>query len=70
MGILLPSFELVTPLPPYPPASEALANQWDHPIWAAPHEGMADYVVSENIKDVPPADSHGRRSRPLPYSLV
>ena len=60
MSILLPSFELVSPLPPYPPAWESLADQWDHPIWAAARECNADYVVSENTTDFPAADSHGR----------
>jgi hypothetical protein len=60
MSILLPSFELVAPLPPYPPAWESLTDKWDHPIWAAAHEGSAGYVVSDNTKDFPPADSHGR----------
>lgn len=60
MSILLPSFELVAPLPPYPPAWESLTDQWDHPIWAAAQEGNARYVVSENTKDFPPAGEYGR----------
>jgi PIN domain-containing protein len=53
MQLLLPVFEVVTPLPPYPPAWEALADVWDHPIWAAAKLGGARYVISENIRDYP-----------------
>jgi hypothetical protein len=60
MSILLPSFELVAPLPPYPPIWESLTDPWDHPVWAAAQEGRAGYVVSENTRDFPPADEHGR----------
>jgi hypothetical protein len=62
MSILLPSFELVAPIPPYPLAWDSLTDQWDHPIWAAAREGNAGYVVSENTRDFPPADEHGRHA--------
>src|SRR5207248_687760 len=54
MEILLPTFELVTPLPPYPIAWASLEDQWDLPVWAAAVEGHAEYVISENIRDFPP----------------
>lgn len=60
MQWLLPSFELVNPLPPYPPPWEALTDQWDHPIWAAAKLGIAQYVVSENTHDYPPRQPDGR----------
>lgn len=61
MEWLLPSFELVAPLPPYPPAWSALSDQWDHPIWAAAKLGRASYVVSQNTRDYPPVAHDGRR---------
>jgi hypothetical protein len=60
MSILLPSFELVAPLPPYPPVWDSLTDQWDHPILAAAQRGHAGYVVSNNMRDFPPADASGR----------
>lgn len=60
MEILLPSFELVPALPPYPPAWETLSDRWDHPIWAAAKEGNAQYVISANTLDFPPRNSDGR----------
>jgi len=60
MQILLSSFELVAPLPPYPPAWETLADVWDHPIWAATKLGHADCVISENTHDYPPRQPDGR----------
>ena len=51
MQWLLPTFELVNPLPPYPPAWEQLADVWDHPVWATAKIGGAQYVVSENSHD-------------------
>lgn len=60
MQWLLPSFEVVSPLPPYPPAWETLTDQWDHPIWATAKLGQAQYVVSENSHDYPPRQADGR----------
>jgi hypothetical protein len=57
MEYLLPSFRIVTPLPPYPPVWEQLHDQWD---WAAAKLGDAQYVVSENRRDYPPKDEHGK----------
>ena len=54
MSILLPTFELVAPLPPFPPAWDTLVDAWDHPLWAAAKAGHAEYVVSENHRDYPP----------------
>lgn len=62
MELLLPTFRLVAPSPPYPPAWEALADQWDHPIWAAAKLSQAQYVVSENTRDFPPRQADGRYS--------
>jgi hypothetical protein len=60
MQWLLPCFEVVTPLPPYPPPWETLPDVWDHPIWAAAKLGRAQYVISENTHHYPPhqADGH------------
>lgn len=60
MAILLPTFELVSPLPPYPSAWETLDDPWDFPIWAAAKIGAAGYVVSENRHDYPPSGPDGR----------
>jgi len=60
MAILLPTFELVAPLPPYPPAWPSLTDVYDYPIWAAAVVGHADYVVSENTRHFPPRQQDGR----------
>ncbi len=60
MEWLLPTFELIAPLPPYPPPWEDLSDQWDHPIWAAAKLSRATHVISENIHDYPPAQQDGR----------
>lgn len=60
MQWLIPSFELVNPLPPYPPVWENLTDTWDHPIWAAAKIGGARYVISENTRDFPPRNADGR----------
>lgn len=62
MQWLLPSFELVHPLPPYPSVWEHLTDIWDHPIWAAAKLGQAGYVISENQHDYPPRQTDGRHS--------
>ena len=59
MQWLLPSFELINPLPPYPPAWEQLTDVWDRPVWAAAKASGAQYVVSENTHDYPPAQADG-----------
>lgn len=60
MQWLLPTFEMVNPLPPYPPAWATLGDEWDHPVWAAAKLGQAQYVVSENTHDFPPQVEDGR----------
>ena len=60
MTLLLPTFEVVTPLPPYSPPWEQLADQWDHPIWAAAVVGRANYVISKNRRHYPPRQPDGR----------
>jgi predicted nucleic acid-binding protein len=62
MRVMLPTFELVAPLPPYPPAWEGLRDASDEPIWAAAKLGNADYVVSENRRDYPPPGPDGRHT--------
>ncbi len=62
MQWLLPSFEWVNPLPPYPPAWEQLTDVWDHPIWAAAKVGQAAFVISENHHDYPPRQADGRHA--------
>ena len=59
MQWLLPSFELINPLPPYPPAWEQLADVWDRPVWAAAKASGAQYVVSQNTHDYPQAQADG-----------
>jgi hypothetical protein len=60
MAALLPTFELVHPLPPYPPAWESFSDPDDHPIWAAAVVGQAAYAVSENSRHYPPRQPDGR----------
>lgn len=60
MQWLLPSFELVTPVPPYPAPWDSLNDVWDHPIWTAAKMSRAQYVVSENTHDSAPRRSDGR----------
>jgi hypothetical protein len=60
MELLLPTFELVTPLPPYPPAWHTLSDAYDDPIWAAAVVGKAGCVVSENVRHYPPRHIDGR----------
>lgn len=62
MQLLIASFELVNPRPPYPPAWPSLADAWDHPIWAAAKEGGARFVISENSHHFPPRRSDGKRA--------
>ncbi len=61
MELLLPAFELVAPLPPYPPAWPTLTDVHDAPIWAAAVLGNAQCVVSENTRHYPPRQPDGRR---------
>ena len=49
MQWLLPTFELVNPLPPYPPVWEQLADVWDHPVWA-PHRSAARSMLSQRTR--------------------
>jgi hypothetical protein len=60
MEILLATFELVNPRPPYPETWDTLADVQDVPIWAAAVEGRAQYVVSNNRRDSPPRQEDGR----------
>lgn len=60
MQLLITSFELVNPRPPYPPVWSTLADTWDHPIRAAAMASNARYVVSENTADFPPPQADGR----------
>jgi hypothetical protein len=59
MALLLPSFELAAPLPPYPAVWETLTDEWDQPIWAAAILSGAQYVISENSHDYPPRQDDG-----------
>ncbi|HET8629574.1 MAG TPA: PIN domain-containing protein [Thermomicrobiales bacterium] len=60
MEVLLSTFTLVAPEPPYPDAWPTLRDPWDHPIWAAAKVSGAGYVISENTHDYPPLDDDGR----------
>jgi predicted nucleic acid-binding protein len=60
MEILLATFELVNPRPPFPETWDTLADVQDVPIWAAAVEGRAQYVVSNNRRDYPPRQEDGR----------
>jgi len=62
MEILLPTFELVAPLPPYPPTRPELRDRSDHPIWAAAKLAGAGFVVSGNRREFPPPGHDGRHS--------
>jgi len=60
MALLIATFEIVSPLPPYPPAWPTLTDIDDYPIWAAAKLGQAGFVVSENIRHFPPRAPDGR----------
>jgi hypothetical protein len=60
MSMLFATFTLVHPEPPYPPAWATLADVWDEPIWAAAKLSVAQFVISQNTRDFPPAGSDGR----------
>ncbi len=60
MQLLLPAFDVVTLLPPFPLAWDTLTDVWDHPIWAAAKLSGAQYVVSENSRHYPPRGNDGR----------
>lgn len=62
MDVLLATFRLVHPEPPYPRAWAGLTDPWDEPIWAAAKSADARYVISENTRDFPPADAAGRHA--------
>ena len=62
MTLLLATFELANPEPPYPPAWDSLADLWDHPIWAAAKQSGAQYVVSENTHHFPPTGQESQHS--------
>lgn len=59
MAALLPTFEVVAPRPPYPPAWATLSDRNDYPVWAAAVAGQATYVVSENTRHYPPRGRDG-----------
>jgi len=59
MSLLLPVFDLINPLPPYPAPWETLIDEWDHPIYAAAVASQAHYVISENTHDYPPRNADG-----------
>lgn len=61
MEWLIPPFEVIAPVLPYPPPWEGLTDQWDRPIWAAAVVGQAQYVISENTHHYPPRQADGRR---------
>lgn len=60
MELMLPVFQVTIPVPPYPAAWSELADPWDLPIWGAAVASGAQYVVSENTRDFPPANADGR----------
>jgi hypothetical protein len=62
MALLIATFEIVAPVPPYPPAWDTLADIDGLPIYAAARLSGAQYVVSENTRDYPPPDAGGRHS--------
>jgi len=62
MEVLLATFEVALPQPPYPAAWGSLTDVWDQPIWAAARLAGARYVVSENTRHFPPRDESGEHS--------
>ncbi|GAC1325719.1 MAG: hypothetical protein NVSMB22_15880 [Chloroflexota bacterium] len=70
MAVLLPSFELVNPLPPYPDAWEGFPDRWDHPVWAAAITSSAEYIVTTDMKHAPrpdPAQNNKRIYQGIEY---
>ncbi len=60
MTLLLPNWELVDIVPPWPEGWSDLDDPYDLPILATALKGQADYIVSENTHDFPPTDASGR----------
>ncbi len=60
MGLLIATFEVVTPAPPYPPVWETFTDSDDHPVWAAAKISAARYVISENTRHFPPPGRDGQ----------
>ncbi len=59
MALLIASFAVVDPKPPFPDAWPN-ADPGDDHVWAAAIEAGVQYVVSENTRDFPPAMGNGR----------
>jgi len=60
MNLLISTFEVVAPTPPYPAVWEGFLDRDDHPIWAAAKAGAVQYVISENTRHFPPIAPDGR----------
>lgn len=62
MRLLQDRWELVSIPEPWPAAWPQLIDANDFPIWATAVVGSAQYVVSNNTRDFPPADQQGRHT--------
>jgi hypothetical protein len=60
MKLLLPVFETIAPAPPYPDLWSARADPGGMPRLGGAGAPGARHVVSENTRDFPPRDEHGR----------
>jgi hypothetical protein len=60
MRWLTATFTIVDPKPPHPRPWSQLTDLNDLPIWATAKEANASAVVSDNLRDYPPAAADGR----------
>lgn len=60
MSILMGVFRCVDPKPPWDRAWPQMIDEDDLPIWSTAIHVKAQYIVSENTRDFPPADSNDR----------
>jgi len=54
-------FHVFEDRPPAPSLWDQPSDVWDVPIWTAAKRAQADFVVTANLSDGPPADTDGNR---------
>jgi hypothetical protein len=63
MDFVSPHFHVVEDKPPHSPAwADPIPDPYDAPIWTAARRAGAEIIVTQNLKDGPPADDHGVRA--------
>lgn len=59
MRYMLPYFRIVDPVPPYLDGKDVIPDPDDLPVWAAAKKINAKFLISNNTKDFPPANTEG-----------